>query len=276
MAARFNWVCLLLGLVLAACGPRGFQSSEVGLEEEPVMLEEVLANDDLASRAELSPSIYFHPLIRDEENNCKTEKWTSLRGKGGVELMKVCSTTLKICAMEGSCQVQRAGKIRSFNYQGTSNGHYVFFEIPKDGCVFGYGVGSVCLDPFHTVAADLSVWKPGSVIYIPKVLGAKLPNGEIHSGFFIVRDTGEAIKGPHRFDFFTGSLHWNDPRNPFRALSLADTDQKLTYYRVQGETALRIRKERAYPRFPESPRHSPALFSFEGPGLDLGLLSPTN
>jgi 3D (Asp-Asp-Asp) domain-containing protein len=258
MLVRFakEWI-LVVSLILVGCGGEGFRSQMAGLDGDPEVLgiasgeiPDGFNEDDFSPRAELKPTIYYHPLIVDEFNNCRSGEWTSLRNKDGVQLMRVCSTTYKTCTLEGSCQIQRDEVIRSFNYEGKGNGYYTFFEIKEGGCVFGYGVKSTCLDPYYTLAADLDFHEVGSVIFVPKVKGTKLPNGEFHTGFFVVRDSGGAIKGAHRFDFFTGSLHWNDSRNPFRGLGLADPNKRFAYYRVSGATASQVRRDRAYPLLP--------------------------
>jgi len=233
-------------------------------QKPPQKPEEAYPND-FQFRGELTPTVYFHPLLRDEENNCKSGIWKSLRGAKGVVLMTVCSTTLQVCAMEGTCQISRKERTRSFNYRGMSGGQYVFFELLPGDCSFGYGVKSSCLDPFYTVAADLKHHNPGDVIYIPKVAGMILPNGKKHSGFFIVRDSGGLIKGPHRFDFYSGTLKWNDPRNPFYRIQLSDSNRRFAYSRVSGATALKVLNERAYPNLPKVDLLM-QMFSFEGEG----------
>lgn len=45
----------------------------------------------------------------------------------------------------------------------------------------------------------------------------------VHPGFLIVQDTGGAIKGKNRFDFFTGSYSMKDPGNPFGSKGRQDT-----------------------------------------------------
>jgi 3D (Asp-Asp-Asp) domain-containing protein len=68
---------------------------------------------------------------------------------------------------------------------------------------FGKGNKSNPLVPFYSVAADQTLFKFGQIIFVPKAVGLKLPNGKTHDGFFRVDDVGGAIKGNH-FDFFTG------------------------------------------------------------------------
>ncbi len=70
--------------------------------------------------------------------------------------------------MQGSCSVIQDGKKHNFNVIGRTSGQDRFFEIEKnDDCQYGYGVQSSCLDPYYTLAADLTIYKPGEVIFVP-------------------------------------------------------------------------------------------------------------
>lgn len=73
-------------------------------------------------------------------------------------------------------------------------------------------------DPFRTLAADNGmlgkhdpkfkgkggVVPAGTRVFILEMMGAKLPDGTVHDGWFTVNDTGGGIFGAH-FDVFTGS-----------------------------------------------------------------------
>jgi 3D (Asp-Asp-Asp) domain-containing protein len=201
--------------------------------------------NDVADKGNLSPTLYNHPFIIDEGSCAKG--LAPIRGTGGKNLMMVCKTTISKCALEGSCEVERDGEVRAFNYLNSPLGYPVFIEITDEECFHGFGVKNICLDPFYTVAADLNFHKAGDVIYVPKVKGTVLPNGEIHDGFFVVRDRGGAIKGQHRFDFFTGSYDWHDPQNPFKKLGLSDVNAKFQYYKLKESAASQVRGRRGYP-----------------------------
>jgi len=200
---------------------------------------------DFSLMGHVTPTIYFQPTLQDDQM-CSAQARVPLKGAKGVELMRVCQKTRSICAMEGSCRVTQNGKVRSFNtlVGGT------FFELHSNECFFGYGVSNICLDPFHTVAADPSFHKAGSVIFIPALVGMALPSGGKHRGFFVVRDRGGHILGAHRFDFFSGPMHWDDPKNPFFQARLNDKKTKLQYYRVKNETAEKILRDRRFPSYP--------------------------
>jgi 3D (Asp-Asp-Asp) domain-containing protein len=85
---------------------------------------------------------------------------------------------------------------------------YVRAEVPFK---FGKGSGKSiynttnALDPCRTVAADLSQYPTGSIIYIPSMAGKLCPQtGQAIDGCFVVGDMGGAILGKGRFDLFTG------------------------------------------------------------------------
>ncbi|MBX3020858.1 MAG: hypothetical protein KF799_04215 [Bdellovibrionales bacterium] len=86
-----------------------------------------------------------------------------------------------------------------------------------------------CLLPYFSIAADLRYHRAGDIIYVPEVaemkLKVKLPPSNveiIHPGYFVVHDTGGAIKGSDRFDFFTGTDKPLDKDNPFLNIGMAD------------------------------------------------------
>jgi 3D (Asp-Asp-Asp) domain-containing protein len=77
--------------------------------------------------------------------------------------------------------------------------------------VFGRGNGAGtfnktnALFPCRTLAADISQYKIGTVIYVPSFKGKLCPqNGQPVDGCFVVGDVGSAITGKGRFDIFTG------------------------------------------------------------------------
>jgi len=109
--------------------------------------------------------------------------------------------------IEGSCIV------KDFLYNWSSKSEpwgkmYTRREIPFK---FGKGSGQSyynktnALDPCRTLAADPKVYSMGTVIYFPSMRNKICPqSGKVVDGCFIVSDVGSAIKGPGRFDVFTG------------------------------------------------------------------------
>ncbi|WII73158.1 hypothetical protein QJS83_04630 [Bdellovibrio sp. 22V] len=196
----------------------------------------------------LKPTVYYFAVINEDKKTCETK--VNLHGVGGKVLLSVCPGTLATCSLQGSCAVIQKEKTHTFNIIGVFGGQARFFEIEEDGCRFGYGVQSSCLDPFYTLAADLEIYKPGEVIYIPAVVGLVLPDGSKHTGYFVIRDQGHGIKGYGRFDFYSGFYSWNDSANPFKRIGFGDVNTNIPYFRVKGETAKKILKTRGFPQLP--------------------------
>jgi hypothetical protein len=80
--------------------------------------------------------------------------------------------------------------------------------------------------------------------------GLELPNGDIHHGYFIVRDTGRAILGEGRFDFFSGYFSWKNDENPFKKIGLGDKKTRLRFFKIKGATAQAVLKNRDFPNLP--------------------------
>jgi hypothetical protein len=106
------------------------------------------------------------------------------------------------------------------------------------------------VDPFRSVAADLNLYKLGDVIFLPALVGAKLPDQTTHDGYFIVRDAGAAIRKKGRFDFYTGYYSATDPKNSLLGFGLGDKTTRIPYYKVSESIAALVRVGRAYPKIP--------------------------
>jgi 3D (Asp-Asp-Asp) domain-containing protein len=81
------------------------------------------------------------------------------------------------------------------------------------------GAAGRCLIPMISIAADPRHYRMGDIIQVPALKGKMiaLPSGKKfkHPGYFVVDDTGGAIKGAGRFDFYTGDLTWKASNNDF-------------------------------------------------------------
>ncbi len=118
-------------------------------------------------------------------------------------------------------------------------------------CPTTKGADATCLIPFISVAADLSLYNPGDIIEMPALKGKKFPllNGGTftHPGYFIVSDTGGAIKGKGRFDFFSGFFGIRNKKNPFGYKGASDT-------RMYSKTTCDSHK--AYKHYPKDSRQA--------------------
>jgi 3D (Asp-Asp-Asp) domain-containing protein len=104
------------------------------------------------------------------------------------------------CRMEGTCVYELDGQEMIWNY-GTRPEPRVTAQCP-----FGYGARSNCLEPCHSLAADLRYHKIGARIFIPDLVGKRCGD-RVLDGIFTVADKGQAILGRNRFDFFLGDCN---------------------------------------------------------------------
>ncbi|WP_413584465.1 3D domain-containing protein [Bdellovibrio sp. HCB274] len=220
------------------------------INEEQVALDRPAAKDVVGS-AKLKPTVYYFPIFDTEKTTCPDSQKVTLYGQGGKTIIRVCKKISDACGLQGSCSIKKNGKIRLLNILARIKGQNRYFEIDREECKYGYGVRTVCLDPFHTLAADLTIYKIGEVIYVPSVIGLILPDGTMHDGYFIIRDKGSGIMGRGRFDFYSGFMPWYDKTNPFNKIGLADKNTEVPYMRITGSKAKEIQVRRNYPSIPK-------------------------
>lgn len=197
----------------------------------------------------LSPTIYYKPIIHVDPNQCAEEEMMPLVTVDNKELTQLCPKDFRNCLMQGACYVNDAeGRFRSFTYvRRGDDGSPRFGEVNISRCPFGLGVRNVCLDPYYSVAADLSIYKLGDVIFVPRLEGQAMPDGLVHDGFLVIRDAGGAIKGPSRFDFFTGFTRPYVPENIFRKLGFSEVRSIFSYRMATVEEAEAVRQRTGYP-----------------------------
>lgn len=223
--------------------------SQTAKQKIPSVLADI-PETDVIGEGVLKPTVYYFPVLDEDKNPCPEDSKKIMHGAGGKVLLNICPKTEQACNLQGSCGVIQNGVMQSFNIIGRFGGQERFFKI-EDQCQMGYGVKSICLDPYYTLAADLTLYKPGEVIFVPAVVGLELPDGTLHHGFFVIRDSGRGIKGHGRFDFFSGQYSWRNPENPFKKLRLGDVNTNIPYYRISGEVANMIRLDRGFPNLPD-------------------------
>ncbi|MDF1664911.1 MAG: 3D domain-containing protein [Planctomycetota bacterium] len=94
---------------------------------------------------------------------------------------------------------------------------------------FGLGCRNNPLVPFRSIAVDKTVIPYGTVLYIPQAVGAKLPDGTVHDGYFLAADVGGGIKG-NRLDLFTGL---GDQRMALTQAGVKNL-KEIELYKVEG------------------------------------------
>ena len=196
-------------------------------------------------------TVYYIPFYNlDRPYSCtgKDQKFT-VRTTDKKPIAALCRNHIKNCMMQGSCAVIKNQKRMLLNYREYYNHKEPLFVILEQSeCPYGRGPRNVCLEPYYTVAADLRFHHLGDVIYVPELKGVTLPNGEIHDGFFLVRDTGGRIKGKNRFDFYTGFTPYLDSYNPFTAAGLQDKKNGMHYLKViSSNLENKIKEKRNFP-----------------------------
>jgi membrane-bound lytic murein transglycosylase A len=87
------------------------------------------------------------------------------------------------------------------------NRSYIFFRIatelkPEDGPIGGAGVP---LTPGRSLAVDRSLWSYGLPVWLDGERPLSLERSEPLRRLMIAQDTGSAIVGPARGDFYVGS-----------------------------------------------------------------------
>ena len=99
---------------------------------------------------------------------------------------------------------------------------------------YGNGKGTHRLVPWRTVATYNSQIPQGTILYIPRMRGAKvtLPSGQIatHDGYFFAADAGSGIKSDH-IDFFAGTV----APKPLFLPGIHDEDGRFTAYVIRND-----------------------------------------
>lgn len=195
----------------------------------------------------LTPTIYYKPTIHQDKTKCSANALKDMISPDGKILETLCEADYKQCLLQGSCFVQEGDKLTSYNYHSKKDNIHRFIVVDLKECPFGYGARSSCLDPFFSVAADLSIYKVGDVIFIPRLVGAKMPTGEVHDGFVIIRDSGGGVTGATRFDFFTGFYDYRQKENSMAQLGFGDPVNSFEFRMATALEAQSARERRNYP-----------------------------
>ena len=241
-----NLIALIV-LFLVGCGnstdvPKSrFTRKKLSLEESKVFI---------------TSTVYYIPDYTSvKSNQCSDAVAINIKkSKNNIISSKLCRSVFKDCLMQGSCYVSLDGTKQMLNYQKRVNSVVQFQTVDLSTCPYGLGDSSdgrvsyvtMCLDPYRSVAADLNIYPLGTVIFIAEVVGTVLPNGQVHDGYFVVRDSGGNIDGYGRFDFYTG-FDGVGRRNVFSQIGLGG-EANFKYQIVTGPEAARILSASGFPR----------------------------
>jgi membrane-bound lytic murein transglycosylase A len=184
---------LILGLSLVASSDS--QARSKSRKKKPAQH----ASSGLCPQGIATTTMYFVPHVKD-----------------------YCSSSQPCKAFKNEVKLQGAGTL-----PGNKILTYTGAILNLGSCKTAIGASGKCLTPFISVAADPRFYSMGDIISMPALKGKKIrmPDGTtmIHPGYLVVDDTGGAIKGANRFDFFTGSYNMTDSKNAFGVNGPDDT-----------------------------------------------------
>jgi len=239
----------LLSFLLTACGNSSSSDNpKTRFSRKKLSLED--------SKIFITSTIYYIPDYSDIQNDqCSDAVQIRIKkSKNKFIDSKLCRPVFRDCLMQGSCFVKLDHQKQMINYHKKVGSVVQFQIVDLSVCPNGQGDSSdskarysvMCLDPYRSVAADLSLYPLGTVIFIQDIVGTVLPNGKIHDGYFIVRDSGGNIDGYGRFDFYTG-FHGVGRQNVFSQIGLGG-EANYPYQIVTGPEAERVLQQSGFPR----------------------------
>lgn len=253
-----NLKSLALALLLLFIGCAGSDDSDTSGRAQPRRI----LTDEEKTRL-VTGTIYYTPDYSDlDPGLCADKKNINiLNSKNQSESFQLCGKVVNGCRLQGSCIVQINQNKILINYHKKQNNEVYFKTVNTLVCPYGLGNSNdrtmkyktMCLDPYKSVAADLSIYRLGDVIYMPSLVGMILPDGSVHDGYLIVRDSGGSIKGVGRFDFFTGFQNTAKKTNPFAKLGLGGgVFLSYEHFSFDHPVGLRIRQLQLFPLIRQS------------------------
>jgi len=114
------------------------------------------------------------------------ERTEPLRTREGRVIAHVGARFRRQLDVEGSARL-RDGRV--VNVEGMFEGQSRFLVI--EHAPFGVGAPGYKLVPYRTVSVDPKRIALGTVLFIPVLVGVRLPSGEFHDGFCFAHDTHE-------------------------------------------------------------------------------------
>ncbi len=232
-------------LLLISCGNAFAKNNNFKIVTVPTDIDE----RDLVRIPDLLPTMYYTP--KESDVSCaggygravyRGNERVKLTTPAGLTIATVCKRFAQTLLMEGSAILKDRGQGEiAINYGGKVRGQHRYHYLGR--CKMGEGIRKdLCLLPYHTIAADNKVHKVNEILYIPEAKGIQLPDGTIHDGFFIVRDTGGAFNGigTQRVDLFTGT----DPDfdNAFKKSGFHHR-RPMDAFKVKGDSAELVREK---------------------------------
>ncbi|MEY2987908.1 MAG: hypothetical protein RJB13_1429 [Pseudomonadota bacterium] len=201
--------------------PQIENEEKVPLRSLDEMLAQGSVQSDRKPLGNLFPTFYN---IADESFHPGPKTSPLYETRTGQLIAKVSESFHDDLDMEGT-GVLNDGRV--LNVGTRKNGAWDYVVLPNGA--FGIGILNHNLHPYRSVAvdfkylcqqakldfcqqSDLEVRRRliGALIYIPRLKGISLPNGQQHDGYVCAQDIGGAIKGD-RIDLFVGPLGGGNP-----------------------------------------------------------------
>lgn len=158
------------------------------LKAEAKRAPSALKPGDLSEIGEFKPTFYWVLL----EEKFDGERDAPLLDDEGKEMGRFPKDFVRQAKIEGTAKL-RDGRVINVSGKG-----FKVVDAPN-----GLGASGYHLIPFRSIAVDRDEIRLGTKLYVPEVVGMKLPDGSVHDGIFYAHDVGGGIRGK-RIDFFTG------------------------------------------------------------------------
>lgn len=176
---------------------------------------------------------FYRILDENSDEWPDEERSESLLTIDGELIERVTPAFKRQLDIEGSARL-RDGRVVNFLKKTEDGWRYMLV----DDAPYGLAAAGDKLIPYRTLAVDPEVIPHGTVLFIPSLVGVRLPSGEIHDGYFFAHDTGQGITG-RRIDVFVGFE--NDEDNTLTRSKRIEDMEPLSIYKVDDATAARVR-----------------------------------
>src|SRR5262245_50760534 len=133
---------------------------------------------------------FYRTLDEASEEWRRDERTEPLRTRDGHVIARVGARFRRQLDIEGSARL-RDGRI--VNVEGKIDGESRFLVVEQ--APLRGGVPAYKLVPYRTGAVDSRRTPLGTVLFIPALVGIRLPSGQFHDGFCFAHDTEAAADG---------------------------------------------------------------------------------
>ena len=167
----------------------------------------------------------YHTLDEASTEWQGEERTEALRTREGHIIARVGARFREQLDTQGSSRL-RDGRVVSV--ESTVDGSSRFLVV--EHAPFGVGAPGYKLMPYRTVSVDPTRIALGTVLFIPELIGVRLPNGEFHDGFCFAHDTHEGAADT--MGIFTGF-----DRDLDRGVKRLATTKRIRAYHADAETS---------------------------------------